>query len=119
MEGLKIALDHLDEVIALIRSSPSPDEAKSGLMRRFGLSELQAQAILDMRLQRLTGLERDKLIAEYREVLQKIEQLKALLASDALIRKAIQDELTEIREKYADDRRTEILPRRAKFTSKI
>ena len=110
LEGLKIALDHLDEVIALIRSSPSPDEAKSGLMRRFGLSELQAQAILDMRLQRLTGLERDKLIAEYREVLQKIEQLKALLASDALIRKAIQDELTEIREKYADDRRTEILP---------
>ncbi len=110
LEGLKIALDHLDEVIALIRNSPSPDEAKSGLMRRFGLSELQAQAILDMRLQRLTGLERDKLIAEYREVLQKIEQLKALLASDALIRKAIQDELTEIREKYADDRRTEILP---------
>ncbi|NKE69513.1 DNA gyrase subunit A [Candidatus Manganitrophus noduliformans] len=110
LEGLKIALDHLDEVIALIRSSPSPDEAKTGLMRRFGLSELQAQAILDMRLQRLTGLERDKLIAEYREVLQKIEQLKALLASDALIRKAIQDELTEIREKYADDRRTEILP---------
>jgi DNA gyrase subunit A len=110
LEGLKIALDHLDEVIALIRRSPSPEEAKTGLMRQFGLSEIQSQAILDMRLQRLTALEREKLIAEYREVLQKIEQLKALLASDALIRKAIQDELTEIREKYADDRRTEILP---------
>ncbi|MBI3804031.1 MAG: DNA gyrase subunit A [Nitrospirae bacterium] len=110
LEGLKIALDHLDEVIALIRSSPSPEEAKSGLMRQFGLSEIQSQAILEMRLQRLTGLEREKLITEYREVLQKIEQLKALLASDALIRKTIQDELTEIREKYADERRTEILP---------
>ncbi len=110
LEGLKIALDHLDEVIALIRRSPSPDEAKTGLMQQFGLSEIQSQAILDMRLQRLTALEREKLIAEYQEVLQRIEQLKALLASDALIRKAIQDELTEIREKYADDRRTEILP---------
>src|SRR5579884_1051607 len=110
LEGLKIALDHLDEVIALIRRSPSPDEAKTGLMQQFGLSEIQSQAILDVRLQRLTALEREKLIAEYQEVLQRIEQLKALLASDALIRKAIQDELTEIREKYADDRRTEILP---------
>ncbi|TAK09048.1 MAG: DNA gyrase subunit A [Candidatus Manganitrophaceae bacterium] len=110
LEGLKIALDHLDEVIALIRRSPSPDEAKTGLMQQFGLSEIQSQAILEMRLQRLTALEREKLIAEYQEVLQRIEQLKALLASDALIRKAIQDELTEIREKYADDRRTEILP---------
>ena len=110
LEGLKIALDHLDEVIALIRRSLSPDEAKTGLMAQFNLSEIQSQAILDMKLQRLTGLERDKLIAEYREVLQKIEALKALLASDALIRKAIQDELTEIKEKYADERRTEIIP---------
>lgn len=110
LEGLKIALDHLDEVIALIRRSPSPDEAKTGLMAQFNLSEIQSQAILDMKLQRLTGLEREKLIAEYREVLQKIEALRALLASDALIRKAIQDELTEIKEKYADERRTEIIP---------
>ncbi|HZR47672.1 MAG TPA: DNA gyrase subunit A [Candidatus Manganitrophaceae bacterium] len=110
LEGLKIALDHLDEVIALIRRSPSPEEAKSGLMAQFNLSEIQSQAILDMKLQRLTGLEREKLIAEYREVLQKIEALKALLASDALIRKAIQDELAEIKEKYADERRTEIIP---------
>jgi DNA gyrase subunit A len=110
LEGLKIALDHLDEVITLIRQSPTPDEAKSGLMRQFGLSEIQSQAILEMKLQRLTGLEREKLIAEYREVLQKIEALKALLASDLLIRKMIQDELTEIKEKYADERRTEIIP---------
>ncbi|HLG22705.1 MAG TPA: DNA gyrase subunit A [Candidatus Manganitrophaceae bacterium] len=110
LEGLKIALDHLDEVIALIRRSPSPEEAKSGLIRRFELSEAQAQAILDMKLQRLTALEREKLIAEYRELLQKIESLKALLASDALIRKMIQTELMEIKEKYADERRTEIIP---------
>ncbi|MFY9268486.1 MAG: DNA gyrase subunit A [Candidatus Manganitrophaceae bacterium] len=110
LEGLKIALDHLDEVIALIRRSDSPEEAKSGLMRQFGLSELQSQAILDMKLQRLTALERDKLITEYREILQKIERLKALLASDTLLRKVIQDELAEVKEKYADERRTEIIP---------
>jgi DNA gyrase subunit A len=108
LEGLKIALDHLDEIIALIRASKSPDEARQGLMRGYPLSEVQAQAILDMKLQRLTGLERDKIISEYKETLKEIERLKAILASDALISKIIRDELLEIKTKYADERRTEI-----------
>jgi DNA gyrase subunit A len=86
LEGLKIALDHLDAVIALIRAAANPDDAKTGLMARFGLSAIQAQAILDMRLQRLTQLEREKLVTEYQETLQKIELLKAILASEALVR---------------------------------
>jgi DNA gyrase subunit A len=108
LEGLKIALDHLDEIIALIRASKSPEEAKQGLMRGYPLSEIQAQAILDMKLQRLTGLERDKIISEYKETLKEIERLKAILASDALVSKIIRDELLEIKAKYADERRTEI-----------
>jgi DNA gyrase subunit A len=110
LEGLKIALDHLDAVIALIRASASPEEARTGLQRQFGLSEIQAAAILDMKLQRLTALEREKLLAEYRDILQKIEALKRLLASDDLIREQIRTELLEVRQKYADPRRTEIIP---------
>lgn len=108
LEGLKIALDHLDEIISLIRASKSPDEAKEGLMARFPLTEIQAQAILDMKLQRLTGLEREKIVNEYRETLKEIERLRSILSSDALVSKIIKDELTEIKSKYADDRRTEI-----------
>lgn len=109
LEGLKIALDHLDEIIALIRSSKTPDEAKSGLIDRYGFSEKQAQAILDMRLQRLTGLERQKIIDEYNELLKEIERLKTILASPALISNIIKDELLEVKEKYADERRTGII----------
>jgi len=108
LEGLKIALDHLDEIIALIRASKSPEEARQGLMSNYPLSEIQAQAILDMKLQRLTGLEREKIIAEYKDTLKEIERLKAILGSEALVSKIIRDELLEIREKYADERRTEI-----------
>ena len=109
LEGLKIALDNLDAVIALIRRSQSPDEARTGLMRQFGLTEIQAQAILDMRLQRLTQLERTKLVEEYQEVLKQIEYLKSVLASDALVRTIIKDELAQIRETYRDERRTQIV----------
>ena len=108
LEGLKIALDHLDEIIALIRGSAGPAEAKSSLMSRYPLSELQAQAILDMRLQRLTGLEREKIISEYEETLKEIERLKAILGSETLVAGIIKSELLEVRKKYADDRRTEI-----------
>ena len=115
LEGLKIALDHLDAVIALIRAAASPDDAKTGLMARFGLSAIQAQAILDMRLQRLTQLEREKLVTEYQETLQKIEVLKAILASEALVRGVIRDELVEIKTKYGDERRTEIVEETAEI----
>ena len=108
LEGLKIALDHLDQIIALIRSSKNPEEAKNGLMAGYQLSELQAQAILDMKLQRLTGLERDKIVNEYKEILKEIAKLKAILESDKLVSKIIRDEFLEIREKYTDERRTEI-----------
>ncbi|WP_413933414.1 DNA gyrase subunit A [Nitrospira sp. BLG_1] len=116
LEGLKIALDHLDAVIALIRRSQSPDEARAGLMREFGLTEIQATAILDMRLQRLTQLERTKLIEEYQEVLKQIEYLKSVLASESLVRTIIQNELTEIREAYKDDRRTQIVKEEAEIS---
>ncbi len=115
LEGLKIALDHLDAVIALIRAAASPDDARTGLMARFGLSAIQAQAILDMRLQRLTQLEREKLVTEYQETLQKIELLKAILASEALVRGVIRDELVEIKTKYGDERRTEIVEETAEI----
>jgi len=107
--GLKIALENLDAVIALIKASANPDEAKTGLAREFKLSEIQAQAILDMRLQRLTGLERDKIIAEYEEVLKEIARLNEILASDALVMKIIRDELLAIKQEYGDPRRTEIV----------
>ncbi len=108
LEGLKIALDHLDEIIALIRSSKNPEEARIGLMRDYPLTEIQAQAILEMRLQRLTGLEREKIVKEYTDILKEIERLKAILESDALVVQIIKDELVEIRNKYADERKTEI-----------
>jgi DNA gyrase subunit A len=116
LEGLKKALDHLDAVIALIRAAADPEAAKIGLMTRFALSAIQAQAILDMRLQRLTSLEREKLVIEYQETLQKIESLKAILASDALVRGIIREELTELRTKYGDERRTEIVEESAEIS---
>jgi DNA gyrase subunit A len=116
LEGLKIALDNLDAVIALIRRSQSPDVARAGLMQQFGLSEIQSNAILDMRLQRLTQLERDKLIEEYREVLKTIEYLRSVLGSEALVRTIIRDELTEVKTKYQDERRTKIVKEEAELT---
>ena len=109
LEGLKIALDNLDEVIALIKASASPAEAKAGLMERFGLSDLQAQAILDMRLHRLTGLEREKIMEELREILKYIARLKEILASEAEILKIIVGELVELKDKFGDKRRSEIV----------
>lgn len=108
LEGLRIALDHIDEVIALIRGSKSDEEAREGLMTRFGLSFEQAQAILDMRLRRLTGLEREKIEDEYNELLQKIAEYREILANEHLVLKIIGEELQEIRERFADERRTEI-----------
>jgi DNA gyrase subunit A len=108
LEGLRIALDHLDEVIALIRSSQSDEDARNGLIERFGLSFDQAQAILDMRLRRLTGLEREKIEQEYNELLQKIAEYKAILGDEQLVLNIIHEELEEIKTKYGDERRTEI-----------
>ena len=115
LEGLKIALDNLDAVITLIRRAQSPDEARTGLMRRFQLTEIQANAILDMRLQRLTQLERNKLIEEYQETLKRMEYLRSVLASEALVRKIIKDELLAIKEAYQDERRTRIIPEEAEI----
>ena len=109
LEGLKIAIDHLDEVIALIRKSKNPAEAKIQLIGRFEFSEIQAQAILEMRLQRLTNLEREKIQQDYREILKTIERLKGILASEALILNIIREELTELKKKFGDPRRTEII----------
>ncbi len=109
LEGLLIALDHLDEVIALIRNSKTPDEAREGLMEKFGLSEIQAKAILEMRLRVLTGLERDKIKAEYAELMALIERLKAILADEGIRMQIIKDELADIRERFGDDRRSEIV----------
>ncbi|HEY0897424.1 MAG TPA: DNA gyrase subunit A [Sphingobacteriaceae bacterium] len=108
LEGLLIALDHLDEVIQLIRSSGTPEEARTGLMERFGLSDIQARAILDMTLRRLTGLERDKIKEEYAELMKTIDFLKSVLADEGLRMKIIKDELMEIKEKYGDERKTSI-----------
>ncbi len=116
LEGLKIALDNLDAVIVLIRRSQSPDEARAGLMRQFGLTDIQAHAILDMRLQRLTQLERTKLVEEYQDVLKQIEYLKSILSNQELVRTIIKDELTEIREAYKDERRTQIVKEEAEIT---
>jgi DNA gyrase subunit A len=108
LEGLKIALDHLDEIIALIRRSKTPEEARTTLMRDYPLSEIQAQAILDMKLQRLTGLEREKIMKEFVDTLKEIERLNAILGSDALVSNIIKEEILAIRNRYADERRTEI-----------
>ncbi len=107
-EGLKIALDFIDEVIKLIRGSKKDSEAKEGLMTKFGLSELQSEAILEMKLRRLTGLEKEKIEEELRNLLEKIAELRAILASEQKVLDIIVDELTEIRDKYGDERRTEI-----------
>jgi len=109
LEGLLIALDHLDEVIQLIRSSDTPEDARMGLMEKFGLSDLQARAILDMTLRRLTGLERDKIKEEYAELMKTIEYLKSILADEGLRMKIIKDELLEVKEKYGDERRSQIV----------
>jgi DNA gyrase subunit A len=108
LEGLKIALDHIDEVIKLIRGSKSDEEAKAGLMSKFDLSEIQSDAILEMKLRRLTGLERDKIENELNDLLEKIKDFKAILASDERIFGIIKSELLEIKDKYADERRTSI-----------
>ncbi len=108
LEGLLIALDHLDEVIALIRASKTPEEAKSGLMEQFGLSEIQSRAILDMRLQRLTGLERQKIRDEYDAILKQIEYLKNLLSDESLQYQVIKDDLRTLKDKFGDPTRTEI-----------
>ena len=109
LEGLKIALDHIDAVITLIRASRNPPEARDGLMTQFSLSQVQAQAILDMQLQRLTGLERQKILDELAELLKTIERLRAILASERLLMQIILDELKAVRDKYGDERRTAII----------
>ena len=115
LEGLKIALDHLDEVIKLIRASKTPVEARIGLVTRFGLSTLQAQAILDMQLQRLTGLERQKIIDELAELVKLIEKLRAILSNDELVMAIVLDELRAIRTKYGDERRTDFIEETGDF----
>ena len=109
LEGLRIALDHLDEVISLIRNSKTTDIARNGLIERFNLSEKQAQAILDMRLQRLTGLEREKIEEEYAELLKLIQELKAILADEEKVLEIIREELIDIKERFNDERRTDIV----------
>jgi DNA gyrase subunit A len=116
LEGLKIALDHIDAVIKLIRGSKTPEDAKNGLMKQFKLTEIQAQAILDMRLQRLTGLEREKVEQEYLDVIKLIEKLKGILESRPQRMNIIKEELLELKKKYADERRTEIKEEEEEFT---
>ncbi|MBI1912680.1 MAG: DNA gyrase subunit A [Deltaproteobacteria bacterium] len=116
LEGLKIALDNLDAVIKLIRASKSPAEAKAGLMANFSLSEIQSQAILEMRLQRLTALERDKIIEEYNEILKLIKSLEEILASEKLLMEVIVGELKDIKDKFGDVRRTQIVEEMSEIT---
>jgi len=116
LEGILKALDHLDEVIATIRSSRDPAEARERLMTGFALSDVQSQAILEMRLQRLTGLERDKVVEEYRELVATIERLRAILGSDRLVLEEIKKELLRLKELYGDRRRTEIVPQAGDIT---
>ena len=115
LQGLIIASDNIDEVIAIIKASPNPDAARERLMERFNLSEIQSRAIVDMRLRQLTGLEQDKLRAEYKEIMDLIDYLKSVLADEALQMKIIKEELLDIKEKYGDDRRTEIVPNAEEF----
>jgi DNA gyrase subunit A len=116
LEGYLIALDNLDEVIKLIRESRDPEIARTGLMEKFELSEIQAKAILDMRLQRLTGLEREKIIKEYEEIKKLIEYLESILADEDLRMKIIKDEMQEMKDRYGDERRTEIIHSAEEFT---
>ena len=109
LEGLKRAVENIDEVVALIKGSKGPDEARETLMTRFSFTEIQAQSILDMRLQRLTGLERDKIVEEYHQILKLIIELKEILASEARVFQIIREELTQVREQFGDKRRTEIV----------
>jgi len=109
LEGYLIALDHLDEVISLIRNSKDPDAAKEGLMSNFNLTEIQAKAILEMRLQRLTGLEREKIQQEYKELVELINKLKQILENESMRMQIIKDELAEIKDRYGDDRRTQVV----------
>ncbi|MCK5011434.1 MAG: DNA gyrase subunit A, partial [Deltaproteobacteria bacterium] len=115
LEGLKIAISNLDKIIALIRSSANPGVAREGLMKKFKLSQIQAQAILDMRLQRLTALERDKINDEYLEVGKLIKRLKQILDKEELVQEIIIEELTETRKKYGDERKTEIIDKEAEI----
>jgi DNA gyrase subunit A len=116
LEGYRIALDHLDAVIQLIRRSQSVDEARSGLVRDFGMSETQAQAVLDLRLQRLTQLERQKIQDEYQQTIQLIARLQAILGNEALVREIIREELTALKDQYGDARRTQILDETAEIS---
>jgi DNA gyrase subunit A len=116
LEGLKIALDNIDEIIKIIRGSKDPAQAKEGLMNGFNLSEIQSQAILDMRLQKLTGLEVGKVVAEYREVIKVIAHLRGILESRSQRMEIIKTELLEVQEQYGDERRTEIIPVDSNFT---
>ncbi len=116
LEGLKIALDNIDEIIKIIRGSKDPTQAKEGLINGFNLSEIQSQAILDMRLQKLTGLEVDKVVAEYREVIKVIAHLRGILESRSQRMEIIKTELLEVQEQYGDERRTEIIPVDSNFT---
>jgi DNA gyrase subunit A len=109
LEGLRIALDNIDEVINIIRSSKTVADAKQGLMTRFGLSDIQSQAIVDMRLARLTGLEREKIEEEYAELIKMINYYREVLANERLVYKIIRDEILEIKKKYSDPRRTKII----------
>ena len=109
LEGLKIAIDNIDEIIELIKKSQDPESAKNNLMKKFKLSEIQAKSILEMRLQRLTGLERKKIEEEYREILKLIERLRAILDNHSLRMQIIKDELAEVKNRYGDERRTEII----------
>jgi DNA gyrase subunit A len=115
LEGLKIALDHLDDVIKLIRGSKNPAEAREGLMTQFGLSQLQSQAILDMQLQRLTGLERQKVLDELAELMKTIERLRSILSSEALLMGVITGELTAVRDRFSDERRTTFIEESGEF----
>ncbi|HDL89567.1 MAG TPA: DNA gyrase subunit A [Thermodesulforhabdus norvegica] len=110
LEGLKKALDHIDEIIELIKKAPGPGEARKQLVERFGFADVQAQAILDLKLQRLTALERDKILEEYKQILKNIESFKQILSSQALVDRIIEDELGELIEKFGDSRKTRIIP---------
>ena len=116
LEGLKIALDNLDDVVALIRKSQSPAEAKEALIQKYSLSPIQAQAILDMRLQRLTGLEREKIVEEYKDLLKDIARFQEILANERLVLNIIKDELTEIQSEYGDPRKTELVEQTQEIT---
>ena len=109
LEGLKTALENLDDVVFLIRESKTPMEAKMGLVQNFDLTEIQAQAILDMRLQRLTGLEQEKIIEEYKNILKDIAWYKEILSSERIVENIIKDELSEIQQEFGDERRTVIV----------